>query len=250
MPEWVYYYFYNRKHPQPRYEMQITLKPSVVFRVLILLILILLFAGIAGSYLKYTYNNQQINNIVRLFDLDGETNFPAFYSSLALLFTSLLLFFIAMTHRQAKRDFIAWFVLGLVFLGLSLDEATMLHEMLTGTFRRSLNLSGFLYNAWIIPYVVALVAGGLIYLPFLRRLPKKILNLFVVSGVIFISGAVGIELFEGRYEAMHGTDNFGYDLYVAVEEFLEMFGIAVFIYALLKYLASSQDNMRIIVSDK
>jgi len=225
--------------------MNIRIVPLVIFRILLILIFFLTIAGIIASYCRYAYNTPQVIMVVRLFDLDGETNFPAFYSSLALLFSSLLLFIIAFSHRNVIRNFVAWLVMALGFLFLSLDEASMLHEMLAGTTRRSLDVSGLLYNAWVIPYGIIMVLGGILYLPFLLRLPKPTLLLFVVAGVMFVSGAVGVEVFEGKWEAVHGTDNFTYDLYVAVEEFLEMLGVAVFIYALLRYIADTAGTLTI-----
>lgn len=219
--------------------MKITIIPSTVLRILIIIILLLVAAGIAGRYLEHAYGSHQIRNVTRLFNLDGEANIPSFYSALALLAASLLLFFVAKTNGNARRDFIAWLVMAIAFLYLAFDEAAMLHEMLIKTLRRLFDLSGLLYNAWVIPYSVAMIIGGILYLPFLFRLPKPILVLFVISGIIFVSGAVGTEMLEGRYEAVHGTDNLTYDLYVAVEEFLEMFGVAVFIYALLRHISNT-----------
>jgi hypothetical protein len=229
--------------------MTIKISPKATFKILLAIIFILVFAGIIASYCRCAYNTPQVKMVVRLFDLDGETNFPAFYSSLALLFSSLLLFYVAFSHRDVKRDFVAWLLMALGFLFLSLDEAAMLHEMLAGTARRSLDLSGLLYNAWVIPYGIIMILGGILYLPFLLRLPKPTLLLFVVSGVIFVSGAVGVEMFEGKWEAIHGTENMTYDLYVAVEEFLEMFGVALFIYALLRYIADTAGTLAIKVTN-
>jgi hypothetical protein len=158
--------------------MTIKISPKATFKILLAIIFILVFAGIIASYCRCAYNTPQVKMVVRLFDLDGETNFPAFYSSLALLFSSLLLFYVAFSHRDVKRDFVAWLLMALGFLFLSLDEAAMLHEMLAGTARRSLDLSGLLYNAWVIPYGIIMILGGILYLPFLLRLPKPTLALF------------------------------------------------------------------------
>ena len=229
--------------------MRITISPSTILRSLIAIILLLVITGAAGSYLKHTIGGQQINNVARVFDLDGEANIPSFYSALILLTASLLLIFIAFSNRRVKRDFLAWLLLGFVFLFLSFDEAAMLHEMLIGSLRRTFHLSGLFYNAWVIPYGLALIAGGILYLPFLLRLPRPILVLFVLSGVIFVTGAVGVEMLEGKFEAVHGAENFTYDLYVALEEGMEMTGIAVFIFALLRYISGTSREITISVSD-
>jgi hypothetical protein len=230
--------------------MKITVSPKWVLTILLVATILLVIVGITGSYLKYAFDNRQINMVVRLFDLDGEANIPSFFSSLILLFSSLLLYYIALSRKKVRRDFLAWIILSVVFLFLSLDEAAMIHEMMINTLKRALNLSGLFYNAWVIPYGIAAIAGAVIYLPFLLRLPRTVMILFLVAGVIFISGAVVVEMFEGRYEAVYGTSNFNYDSYVAVEECMEMTGITIFIYALLKYLSCSTDTLTIEVKER
>ncbi len=230
--------------------MKLTVSPKWVLTILLAGTVLLVIAGITGSYLKYTFDSRQINNVVRLFDLDGEANIPSWFSSLILLLSSLLLFVIAISQRNSPRDFLAWSILSAVFLFLSVDEAAMIHEMLINTIKRVFNLSGIFYNAWVIPYGLAAIAGAVLYLPFLRRLPGSVVTFFVIGGIIFISGAVVIEMFEGRYEATHGTSNLMYDLYVAVEEFLEMTGISIFIYALLRYLSVSSHSLTILVQER
>ena len=68
-------------------------------------------------------------------------------------------------------------------------------------------------------------------------LSKRIKNLFVTSGITFVIGAIGFELLGGRHSDLNGEDNLTYSLIYTCEEFLEMLGIVIFIYALLIYLA-------------
>ncbi len=76
------------------------------------------------------------------------------------------------------------------------------------------------------------------YLKFLIGLPKRIMVLFVVSGLIFVSGAIGFELLGGRHAELYGTSDLVYTIYYTCEELLEMLGIATFIYTLLSYITS------------
>ena len=60
--------------------------------------------------------------------------------------------------------------------------------------------------------------------------------LFVVSGLIYVAGAIGFELL-GAWEAdFHGTDTIRYCILFTCEEFLEMIGIVLLIYSLLSYI--------------
>ena len=67
---------------------------------------------------------------IRIFDVNGEANIPTWFSSLLLVLNSFILAIIAIrTKAQQGRYYTQWFVLAVVFLYLSIDEAALLHEM-------------------------------------------------------------------------------------------------------------------------
>jgi hypothetical protein len=108
---------------------------------------------------------------------------------------------------------------------------------------------GFLRYAWVIPYFV-IVAGLVLFLyNFLLRLPSKTRNLFILSGLIFVSGAIGLELLEGYYDSLLGTNYYTVVLYT-IEEAMEMVGVIIFIYALLNYLSENQEKVKIVFQQK
>jgi len=135
-------------------------------------------------------------------------------------------------------SYLPWLGLAIIFLFLSIDETASFHERLITPVRESLNTSGLLYYAWVIPYGIALTVFVIAYLKFLMSLPKNIMILFVVSGATFVSGALGFELVGGRYVEIHGSSNLLYSFFYTCEEFLEMLGIVIFIYTLLTYIVS------------
>jgi hypothetical protein len=51
-------------------------------------------------------------------------------------------------------------------------------------------------------------------------------------------GALGMEMVDGYYASLYGDNNFVYVVLTTIEEFFEMVGIAVFIYALLSYIST------------
>ena len=71
--------------------------------------------------------------------------------------------------------------------------------------------------------------------------------LFVVGGIMFLGGAVGIELHVEWYNEINYTDSLPYMLWTIVEEGLEMFGVIVFIYALVSYMKTNGDNPSIVL---
>ena len=112
----------------------------------------------------------------------------------------------------------------------------MIHENIGLTLRLHVNTTGFLYYSWVVVGIPLILIFVLLYLKFLVHLPRKTRLLFLVAGTIFVSGAIGTEMFAGRYHEIYGKENMTYAIITALEEFCEMFGIVVFIYALLSYM--------------
>jgi hypothetical protein len=66
----------------------------------------------------------------------------------------------------------------------------------------------------------------------------------MIAAALYIGGAVGLELVGGRYAEMHGLKNLTYSMIATAEETLEMAGVIVFIYALLRYIADNYIEVR------
>lgn len=177
----------------------------------------------------------------RQFNLDLENNIPSWYASCALFLCAFLLGVIGVTkqHEHAPRSR-QWFGLAVIFLYLSLDEAASLHEMVIPLGRTVLNdvgvSSGYLHFAWVIFGIIAVSIVGFSYLKFLRALPRATGRLFLIAGLLYVSGALGVEMFGAKVASQGEMDSMFYAVLVAVEEGLEMFGIVLFIYALLSYM--------------
>jgi hypothetical protein len=77
-----------------------------------------------------------------------------------------------------------------------------------------------------------------LYLPFMRALPRVTRNRLLLAAVIYIGGAVGMELPLGWWTERHGTDGLGYALIDWVEETLEMIGAAIALLSLLAHRKS------------
>jgi len=183
--------------------------------------------------------NHCLCEISLLFDFNTESNVPTFFSSVNLLVAGILLFFIASVHKTNRVSCLYWYFLSAIFVYLSVDEIASLHERLMVPLSRVLNTSGIFFYSWVIPYGAAVMLLFGIYLKFLLQLPRKVLLLFVVSGVVFIGGAIGFELFGGWQHQLHGTDTILYAVLYTCEELLEMLGVILFIYSLLFYMTSN-----------
>jgi hypothetical protein len=173
----------------------------------------------------------------RAFSVDAELNVPTVYSALALLFSSILLGAIAHAKNlDGDRYKQHWKVLSLIFLYLSLDEAAQFHELLIYPMQKLLNATGFLYFTWVVPFAFLVVIFLLSYIKFLFHLPIATKKLFVAACVLYIGGAIGMEMLGGNRAYHEGMQTISYLIFATIEESCEMLGIVVFIHALMSYI--------------
>lgn len=218
--------------------MALKIRPATTLKVMLGIIAILLCANLAVVITALYFDHDYMHGLAPLLNFDNESNIPTLYSSFALIIASILLCAIGLAHKSANEPSVAWLFLAIIFLFLSIDEMASIHERLIEPLRESLNTTGLLYFAWVIPYGCILLVFVTLYLKFLWQLPKSISLLFIISGTMYVAGAIGFELLGGRHFELYGRANIGYAAYYTCEELLEMIGIALFIYTLLTYISS------------
>jgi hypothetical protein len=204
-----------------------------------------LICHLIGIYAINKYPHLHIAHMIdKFFNLDEEATFPAFFSSVLLLLSAILLFVIS-TEKKGEKYYRRWQVLGFVFLFLCLDEIISIHEEVAVEVQLRLfdqrgfgDLNGFFYYSWVIPYAVFFLVVALYFFKFVLSLPPKIRNLFILAGCVYVSGALGCELIEGFYKKNYPGNSSMMGLYVVIEEIFEMLGITIFVYALLLHVAS------------
>ena len=208
-----------------------------IVRFLCFVVLGLHLANLAALFSKFVLGFANLKGLVPLFDLNKERNIPSTYSSFALLLCCVLIAVIAiMKHKQGDHYAFQWKCLSLIFLYLSVDEAASLHELANAPLKQSLNFGGIFHFAWVVPGAILVSIFVIAYFKFWLSLPTKTRNLFIVAGVLYVSGALGIEFIGGAYAEVHGLTNLTYSFITTIEEGLEMLGTLVFIYALLDYI--------------
>jgi hypothetical protein len=213
-----------------------TLSPATMARVLTAVVVLLTLASVAGQLARFFLGYDEGSTLIWLFDLDQEWNVPSIYQSATLLLCAFLLARIAAAQRALGGNHPAhWWGLSLIFVFLSIDELTSIHERAGPPLRASFPsaATGFLYHAWVVPAGVLLVVFGLTYWRFLADLPTRTRILFVVAGCIYVSGAMGMEMVGGVIETRYGEATLLYAAEATLEELMEMTGIVLFIYALM-----------------
>jgi hypothetical protein len=121
-----------------------------------------------------------------------------------------------------------------------MDEGAVIHEIFSDPLREALNTTGYLTFAWLIVFVPLVILFALFYIRFLFRLPPRTRNLFILAGAIFVGGAVFVEAVSANRYYLDGGVSFPYLALATVEEFCEMLGVVLFIYALLSYMAAME----------
>jgi hypothetical protein len=61
-------------------------------------------------------------------------------------------------------------------------------------------------------------------------------RLFIIAILIYLGGAMFVEVLNGYYKFVHGDKNLVYDLFSMLEEVMEMLGVVVLIHSLLLYI--------------
>ena len=165
---------------------------------------------------------------IAVFDLDEEESIGTWFSTLILFGAGALTILAGrLSSHDDRRWARHWTLLGAGFVLLAVDEVAGFHETVN-TLVRSTHWTAFGAG------VVAL--SGLAFLPFLRGLPRRTRNMFIVAGAVYVGGAVGVEAATIYHERNDLLNTLGYNLWTAVEEFMEMAGVILFIRALLSHV--------------
>lgn len=198
------------------------------------IMLLLVAAHICMLILKFGFDHPSVYGLSSLFNLDAELNIPAWFSGIILFIASVLLYVIYKISSGIKPMYY-WLFLSIIFLYLSFDEMASFHERFMFMLRNYFNLSGFLYFSWVIVGIPFAILVGLLSVPFLRRIPPQAAKFFITAGFLYVFGAAGVEMIGASVFETH-ENTLLYALITTVEETLEMCGVILFIYSLVRYL--------------
>lgn len=224
--------------------------PRKVAAVLIVSVLFFTLLGAFVQISKFVFGHPYLFGLTDLFNLHFDTSVPTWYASVTLLLCAVLLWIIARAKQQSQDRFSRqWKILSYIFLFMSVDEVATVHEVLGETLKQRLTgeTGGFLHYSWVILGGIFVLVFAAAYIRFLLHLPAKTKRLFIVAGFVYVGGALGMEMINARYDALHGQ-NFTYEMMTVFEEFMEMTGIAVFIYALMTYMTRPNEPVTVCIN--
>jgi hypothetical protein len=190
---------------------------------------LIVIAGLGLAVELWFYGcDDAVTSVVSMFSLSEEKNVPTWYSSSLLLGCAIAAGAIAVRRPSRHRH---WWGIAVALGYVSLDETAELHENLGG----HLDLGGILYFDWVVWAAVILVVLAAIYLPFLRELRSPTRGRLIAAAVIYVGGALVMELPLGWWTERAGDGTLGYALLDWVEETLELVGASLALVALVEH---------------
>jgi len=204
----------------------LTLSSRTLPRLLVVIVLVLLAVHLGLQWDRF-HGSRTPWEIQQLFDLDEEQSVPNWYSSAALGIAAALAAAIAGRARRLRDvDAGRWSTVAWILLYLCFDEVAGLHETVN-------SLSSI---SWTVPFGLIAVVVGWWMLPWVLRLPTPTRNGLIVAGVVYVGGAVGIEMISSHFYDESNKRQFLYALNTVVEEGCEMLGVVIAIRTLLTHM--------------
>ncbi|MCU0533602.1 MAG: hypothetical protein MUD14_06870 [Hydrococcus sp. Prado102] len=217
--------------------MNFRIYPERIVKILTLIALLLCVASLTGQFDRYVLGFENSKLIV-LFNVDAEGNIPSLYAGFQLLLSSLILSAIAIVNRRTKGSYVKhWYGLSIVFLYMAFDEWFAIHERLNPALNNFFQIAPLVrLDILSLVFVTIFVV---VYLKFLLSLSPRTKLLFILSGSLYVFGAIAIEIM-GLYLFfdIYKQPRFSAQIISTIEEFLEMLGLNLFIYATLLHFAN------------
>lgn len=222
-----------------------SMRPKQVFLVLSAAVAVLGFSYALTKLVQVFLAPAKDFGIYQFFHLGQEANLPAYFSALLILFAGILAGAVSSVERQeGGASFWHWRVLSIGLVFMSFDEAAQIHESIIGPLFTHFagRGDGIWHYAWYIPFIPVVLLLAAWYVPFIWRLRRRYAVLFVLAGVLYVGGAIGVEMMQS-YISFHRITGGAMAISLIVEEMCEMMGMVVVIYALLCYLIDKRSML-------
>lgn len=213
------------------------LRPKSIAKTLAIIATLLLAAHLVVRSLNPTFNIVPGYRFSRLFVLGVEENLPTLFAVLLWVVCALLLLLLWWVFKIEGRRRFTWLLLSVVFAALSFDEFAHMHERFAPAVRVALDVSGPLYYAWVVPFGIGVAVLAVLVVPLLMKIDRSIRFWFLAAAAVFVAGSLGLEMIEGWQEVRTGGHGGALTFaLVTIEEYLEMIGLILLIYASLLLL--------------
>lgn len=209
-------------------------------------------------------------SIQHLFNLAREGSIGSWFSSTQTLFVGITLWLIFLGIKNEPNSHFSktfgWALLAVFFTYMAIDDAAAIHERLGSAFEdlhvdkddEDLGITGILFEkypsyAWQFILGPFYLGMGVFLLVFLwRELQTPRLRILILLALACFSTAVGLDYVEGLYggyKRIIVATSMDYETVLhyakVLEEFLEMLGTSLFLWAFLIHLTQKIDNITI-----
>jgi hypothetical protein len=193
----------------------------------------ILLLGFVSQMMLSLYGPFPALRNLRHFTFDSEQNVSSWLSSALLMIGALLTLWIARIDDERRRF---WTIQSLVLMLCSIDESVSFHEALISMFIGLREYGALLYYPWIPVGAVFCAVYGLYALATLAQIGRAHAIRFIVSGVVFLTGALVMEAVSGVIASRVGEQAVAYAVSASIEDSLEIFGTILYLDAALAYL--------------
>lgn len=209
---------------------------------LLAIIFILLVLHLLGQ-LVFQFNQAPSAFTVDLidrFNVDKELSVQTWLASFLATLTALAAFLNGILSGSRR---VVWWILGGLFLLISLDETAALHEL---SLQGLHILAGFgegqtyFQNAWL--FLIPVIIMGVLWViwQLKKHLPPAVFSGLTVGLGVFLLGAVVVEFLSIEVDKVSLAYRFGY---TTVEEGLEFLGIWIMLYTTVYYFENTYGHM-------
>lgn len=206
--------------------MFIRILKSKIFLRLMSINVFLILVSYTIQFLRFKFSIEN-PTLLRLFDLNQELNVPTWYEGILLFSSGLILYSMSIYKRSSMSKY--YKVLAIIFVFLSLDEVSSIHEDISMYVGNYLHASGIFFFAWAILAMPLLAVLVIWLIPFLKKLPKQISIAMVLAGAMYVFGAVVLEMIGGKYAEQFFQHNLTFNTLSTFEEALELTGSTLFL---------------------
>lgn len=226
------------------------LRPHRVFVWLLLAVAGVLVIGTLADVVLMGYPGPAVQETLHRFSLLRDASMPTWVASVILLVCGVMLAIAAqIASRTRSRQAKGWWLIACIFFLLSMDEVATVHELSGILIDRlvpsAAALGGVLTYSWVLAAIPLLIVLAVILLPWFLSLARPTQILFGTAAVVFVSGAVGMEMLNALLDSSTEENDVPYALTSALEEALEYLGSLIFLYALLTHLRQAGVSLTI-----